>query len=86
MLDEPTDGLDRVTEQEVMETLLDQTRNRTVLLITHRLLGLEKMDRIVVIENGRILEQGSHDELINLPSRYAQLRGKFDLGIEELRD
>lgn len=77
VLDEPTEGLDHVTEQAVMATLLNRTRNRTLLLITHRLAGLEKMDRIVVIEGGRILEQGSHAKLINAPSRYAQLAKKL---------
>ena len=69
--------MDHVTEQAVMATLLTRTRNRTLLLITHRLAGLEKMDRIVVIEGGRILEQGSHAKLINAPSRYAQLAKKL---------
>jgi ATP-binding cassette subfamily C protein CydC len=75
ILDEPTEGLDHVTERAVMNTLLGLTRNRTVLLITHRLVALEKMDRIVVIESGRILEQGTHDQLLARSSRYADLKG-----------
>ena len=67
ILDEPTEGLDRITEQAVMESLLELTQHRTVLLITHRLVALENMDRIVVIENGRILEEGSHSELLENP-------------------
>jgi ATP-binding cassette subfamily C protein CydC len=78
ILDEPTEGLDRVTEHSVMDSLLAQTRNRTLLLITHRLISLDQMDRIVVIEKGRILEQGSHRELLTKPSRYAELVGRIN--------
>ena len=78
VLDEPTEGLDRITEQSVMGSLLELTRHRTVLLITHRLVALENMDRIVVIENGRILEEGSHSELLTRPSRYAELTGGIE--------
>jgi ATP-binding cassette subfamily C protein CydC len=79
ILDEPTEGLDRVTERSVMDSLLAQTRHRTLLLITHRLISLDQLDRIVVIENGRLLEQGSHNELLAGPSRYAELVGRIDV-------
>jgi ATP-binding cassette subfamily C protein CydC len=79
ILDEPTEALDRVTERSVMDSLLAQTRNRTVLMITHRLISLDRLDRIVVIENGRILEEGSHTDLLTTPSRYAELVGKINV-------
>jgi ATP-binding cassette subfamily C protein CydC len=78
ILDEPTEGLDRVTERTVLASLLAQTQNRTLLVITHRLIWLNQLDRIVVIENGRLLEQGSHSELLARPSRYAELVGRID--------
>ena len=78
VLDEPTEGLDRVTDRTVMQTILELTRGRTLLMMTHRLAALERMDRIVVMESGRILEQGSHRELTARPSRYAELVGKID--------
>jgi ATP-binding cassette subfamily C protein CydC len=78
ILDEPTEALDRVTERSVMDSLLAQTRNRTVLMITHRLISLDRLDRIVVMENGRILEEGSHAELLTTPSRYAELVGRIN--------
>jgi ATP-binding cassette subfamily C protein CydC len=79
ILDEPTEGLDRGTERSVMDSLLAQTRHRTLLLITHRLISLDQLDRIVVIENGRLLEQGSHRELLARPSRYAEWVGRIDV-------
>ena len=74
ILDEPTEGLDRVTERLVLETLFDITCDKTVLLITHRLVDLDRMNRILVMENGRIIEQGTHAELLNGRTRYASLR------------
>ena len=64
ILDEPTNGLDAVTEQKVMSAILDAARSRSLLLITHRLVGLAKMDEIVVMQEGRIVERGAHDVLL----------------------
>lgn len=73
ILDEPTEGLDGETEKIVLDTLFGATLGKTVLLITHRLLGLERMDRILIMENGRIIEQGTHAELGRGRTRYARL-------------
>ena len=73
ILDEPTEGLDGETERLVLDTLFDATRGKTVLLITHRLLDLERMDRILIMEDGRIIEQGTHAELGRGRTRYAAL-------------
>ncbi|MFZ1199183.1 MAG: thiol reductant ABC exporter subunit CydC, partial [Desulfobacterales bacterium] len=78
VLDEPTEGLDRVTEGLIMKTLFEVTRARTVLVITHRLVGLERLDGILIMENGRIVEQGRHEELLQGPTRYASLRAAID--------
>ena len=74
VLDEPTEGLDRATERRIMETLFEITSAKTVLLITHRLGGLDRLERILVMEDGRIVEQGTHAELLRDRTRYAILQ------------
>lgn len=64
MLDEPTTGLDPVTELQFMETLLSVTRGRSVLLITHRLVHLEQFDEVLVVQDGELVERGTHAELL----------------------
>ncbi|QDR83232.1 thiol reductant ABC exporter subunit CydC [Sporomusa termitida] len=64
LLDEPTAGLDACAEAAVMENILQVSSNRSVILITHRLTGLAAMDEILVLENGRIAEQGTWAELL----------------------
>ncbi|GAA3412211.1 thiol reductant ABC exporter subunit CydC [Paenibacillus hodogayensis] len=64
LLDEPTSSLDYVTEQRVLTHLYEQASEDTLLLICHRLNGLEGMDRIVVVEQGRVIETGSYSELM----------------------
>jgi ATP-binding cassette subfamily C protein CydC len=73
ILDEPTEGLDIITEQKLLAALHTRMAGKTVLMITHRLVNLKDMDRIILLENGRIIEQGSHAELLKLDSRYASL-------------
>jgi ATP-binding cassette subfamily C protein CydC len=77
ILDEPTEGLDEPTAQNVMQAVLRLTVSRTVLLITHRLIGLEQMDQIAIMDNGRILEKGSHTALMSRETRYAELQAKI---------
>lgn len=74
LLDEPTEGLDAETEQQILALLREQCRGRTLVLITHRLYGLEHMDRICIMDGGRLVEQGSHQALLNRQGRYYQLR------------
>ncbi len=64
ILDEPTAGLDPVNEQALMATLLASMTGRTTILITHRMSGLVAMDAIVVLDRGRVAEQGHFDELM----------------------
>jgi ATP-binding cassette subfamily C protein CydC len=73
LLDEPTEGLDRETAQSLLEAVMDQTAGRTLVLITHRPEMLEAMDRIVVLEGGRVAHSGSHGELLAAYSRYGEL-------------
>lgn len=70
LLDEPTEGLDAATEQQILTLLQQITRNKTVITVTHRLTGLERMSRICVMDTGTLIEQGSHQELISKRGRY----------------
>ncbi|AJQ25788.1 thiol reductant ABC exporter subunit CydC [Pelosinus fermentans] len=73
ILDEPTVGLDSLTEEAVMETLAKLMAGRTTILITHRLTGLKHMDTIFVLEAGRIIEQGTQEELLENAGLFYQL-------------
>jgi ATP-binding cassette subfamily C protein CydC len=64
ILDEPTANLDPLTEKKVLETLFDVMKGKTTLLITHRLIGLEYVDEILVMERGQIVERGTQAELL----------------------
>ncbi|MGY0615787.1 heme ABC transporter ATP-binding protein/permease CydC [Vibrio sp. FJH11] len=73
LLDEPTEGLDKRTEQKVMGLFNQHFANKTVVFITHRLIELENMDNICLMEQGEIIEQGNHQALIAKQGRYFQL-------------
>ena len=73
LMDEPTEGLDRRTEQQIMTLLLDHAKDKTVLFITHRLVGLEHMDQICLMDEGKIIEHGQHASLLAQGGRYAEL-------------
>ncbi|MGF1698888.1 cysteine/glutathione ABC transporter ATP-binding protein/permease CydC [Photobacterium makurazakiensis] len=73
LMDEPTEGLDRRTEQQIIALLHQHAKDKTVLFITHRLVGLEQMDNICLMDEGQITEQGKHSELMAQNGRYADL-------------
>lgn len=64
LLDEPFEGLDSLTKCDAMRTLLCEGKGHTIVLITHQLYGLEEMDRIIFLSEGRIVEEGSYDVLM----------------------
>ncbi|EKO3563383.1 cysteine/glutathione ABC transporter ATP-binding protein/permease CydC [Vibrio fluvialis] len=73
LLDEPTEGLDKQTEQQIMALFKSHFENKTVIFITHRLVELETMDAVCLIEQGEIVEHGSHQALLVQQGRYFQL-------------
>ena len=77
VLDEPTEGLDPITEKKMMQAVKQQTTGRTLLLITHRLIDLDWMDNIVMLDQGRVIAQGSHAELLIYNDRYAALHKRI---------
>jgi ATP-binding cassette subfamily B protein len=79
LLDEPTSALDPATEAAIMETIKDLMRGRTTLIATHRLATIHSVDQIIVLDHGRIIEQGPGSELLTRGGVYAKLyaSGKF---------
>ena len=74
LLDEPTEGLDATTESQMLELLADVMREKTLLMVTHRLRGLARFDQIIVMDNGQIIEQGNHADLLAQQGRYYQFK------------
>ena len=82
ILDEPTAALDARSEYEVFQRFADLTSGRMALLISHRFSTVRMADRIVVLEDGRIAEQGNHQQLVTLGGRYS---GMFELQASSYR-
>jgi len=73
ILDEPTVGLDPKTELDLLETMFESLKDKTVIIITHHLIGIEKMDKIVFLDKGEIAMSGTHEQLMAQNERYRQL-------------
>jgi ATP-binding cassette, subfamily B, bacterial len=75
LMDEPTSSLDTVTEAQLLEALRRLRQGRTTFVIAHRLSTVREADQILVLENGTIVQRGTHAELIGIPGLYATLYG-----------
>jgi len=73
VLDEATSALDSSSEKLIQESLTELMKKRTSIVVAHRLSTIAKLDRIIVIDNGKIIEQGTHAELLELGGTYATL-------------
>ena len=73
VLDEPTANLDTVTELEVLASVWEAARDRAALLLTHRLVGMEEMHEILVMDAGRIVERGAHEQLLAAGGLYCRM-------------
>ncbi len=74
ILDEPTSFLDALTEQSIYHHLFEAAKNDTVILVSHRLAGLENMDQIIVMDEGAIVEAGTYKELMNKKGYFYQMK------------
>jgi ATP-binding cassette subfamily B protein len=82
ILDEPTAALDARSEHEVFQRFADLTRGKMAVLISHRFSTVKMSDRVLVLENGRIAEQGGHNQLVRSGGSYAQM---FELQAAQYR-
>lgn len=73
ILDEPTSSLDSITENNIMENLKDMIKGKTTIIVSHRLSSLKLCNKLYLLSDGNILEQGTHDELIRMKSDYYNL-------------
>lgn len=73
ILDEPTVGLDAITEKELLHTIFETLADKAVIWVTHHLVGTERMDKIYFLENGKFIMAGSHEELLASSERYKNL-------------
>ena len=81
-MDEPSSALDPISEAYLNDTILNYAEGRTIIFISHRLSTTRVADRFFYMENGEIVESGSHDELMDLNGKYAYM---FNLQAEEYR-
>lgn len=81
-LDEATNSLDATNEKSIVERLSRFYDNKTVIIIAHRLSTVKNADNIVVLDNGQVVEQGTHDQLIRSRGKYYSLiKNQLELGI-----
>ncbi|MFI4963104.1 MAG: lipid A export permease/ATP-binding protein MsbA [Legionellales bacterium] len=83
ILDEATSALDNESERYIQAALEEVMKNRTTLIIAHRLSTIERADKIIVMHQGRIVEQGSHQELLALNGHYAQSYNVQQVGMTQ---
>ena len=74
VLDEPTSSIDALTEASIYDHLFEISQEDTVILVSHRLTGLEKLDQIIVMDEGTIVESGTYQELMNKKGYFYQMK------------
>ena len=73
ILDEPTSSLDPLAERDINRLILEKAKDKTIIIIAHRLSTVVDCDKIILIEYGKIIEEGTHDELIALNGKYKNM-------------
>ena len=76
IFDEPSSSMDALTEDSILESAFSCAESKMLILISHRLSNLKKVDKIIYLEHGQISESGSHEELMENQSRYSELYSK----------
>jgi ATP-binding cassette subfamily B protein len=82
VLDDAFSSLDAETEENILSNASEFTRGATTIIVSHRLSAVRKADRIIVMDQGRIVEEGVHDELMRLSGKYAQIQKNQALAME----
>ena len=82
VLDDAFSSLDAETEENILSNIKELTRGATTIIVSHRLSAVRKADRIIVMDQGRIVEDGVHDELMRLSGKYAQIHKNQALAME----
>ena len=73
IMDEASSALDPISEVEINKTIIEQLHDKSMIIISHRLSTIKHVDKIYFMENGEIVESGSHEELMNLNGKYAKM-------------
>lgn len=80
VFDEATSNLDPLTELKLQQILMERFRDKTLIIVAHRLATARLADRIIVLEDGRVVEEGSHEELMERRGRYYELYKLQEVG------
>ena len=73
MLDEPSAALDPMAEYNLNQSLFERSKETTTIMIAHRLSSVRNMDKILVVNNGKLIESGTHDDLMKVQGLYSEM-------------